>query len=247
MEHREYQRLREHSRSYWWHVGKRALIRSVADRGVPRDASRPAVDIGCGVGDNFEMLAPFGRFVGSEVTGELWEPGMERPSRPVLLAEGTSLPFADGSLGLCTFFDVLEHVAQEDVFLTEVRRVLRPQGLVLISVPAYMFLWSEHDVSLHHHRRYVRGTLKDALDRNGFRVLRCTYAFAGILPIVAVYRVLGRWFRRREDAPSSSYVATPRLLNDLLVRWLQAEARWLQWADLPFGTSVIALARKEVP
>ena len=244
MEHREYQRLREYSRSYWWHVGKRALLRSVLDQGVPRDASRPAVDIGCGAGDSFEMLAPFGRFVGSEVTGELWEPGMERPPRPVFLAEGGRLPFADGSLGLCTFFDVLEHVEEEDAFLTEVRRVLRPGGFALVSVPAYMFLWSDHDVSLHHHRRYVRGTLKGALTRNGLRVLRCTYGFAGILPAVTVYRVLGRWLRAAGD-PSSSYVRTPEPLNRLLIAWLRAEAWWLRRADLPFGTSVIALAKRE--
>jgi SAM-dependent methyltransferase len=244
MERREYQRLREYSRSYWWHVGKRALLRSVLERGVSPDPSRRAVDIGCGAGDNFEMLAPFGRFVGSEVTGELWEPGMERPSRPVLLAEGTRLPFADASLGLCTFFDVLEHIREEDEFLVEVRRVLEPGGFALVSVPAYGFLWSEHDVSLHHHRRYVRASLKDALARNGLRVLRCTYGFAGILPAVTVYRVLGRWFRAAGD-PSSSYVPTPGPLNRLLIAWIRAEAAWLRRADLPFGTSVIALARKE--
>lgn len=244
MEHREYVRLREYSRSYWWHVGKRALLRAVLEGAVPEDGTRPAVDIGCGAGDNFGMLAPYGRFVGSEVTGELWEPGMERPERPVLLAEGTALPFADGSLGLCTFFDVLEHVEAEDAFLGEVRRVLRPDGLILLSVPAYMFLWSDHDVSLHHHRRYVRGTLRHALTRNGFRILRCTYGFAGILPAVAAYRILGRLFPRR-GAPSSSYVRTPALLNALLIRWIEGEGRWLRHADLPFGTSVIALARKE--
>lgn len=244
MEHREYARLREYSRSYWWHVGKRALLRAVLETEVAEDASRPALDIGCGAGDNFGMLAPYGRFFGSEVTGELWEPGMERPPRPVFLADGTALPVADGSLGLCTFFDVLEHVGEEDRFLTEVRRALRPDGLLLLSVPAYMFLWSEHDVSLHHHRRYVRGTLTDALTRNRFRILRCTYAFAGILPAVAAFRILGR-LRPGRGEPSSSYVKTPKPLNDLLVRWLEGEARWLRRADLPFGTSLIALARKE--
>jgi len=244
MERREYQRLREYSRSYWWHVGKRALLRSVLEHGVPADPARPAVDIGCGVGDSFETLAPFGRFVGTEVTAELWQRGMERPPRPVLLAEGARLPFADGSLGLCTFFDVLEHVEEEDAFLGEVRRVLQPGGFVLVSVPAYMFLWSEHDVSLHHHRRYVRGSLKQALARNGFTVQRCTYGFAGILPAVAAYRILGRWLRGGGD-PSSSYVATPEPLNRLLASWIRGEAWWLRRADLPFGTSVIALARKE--
>jgi SAM-dependent methyltransferase len=245
MEISEYRRLREHEQTYWWHAGKRAMLSSLLRWGVPPDPARRGLDIGCGAGGNLPDLAPYGRFVGTEVTAELYGPGMERPLRPVVLARGEALPFADGSLSLCTFFDVLEHVEREDDLLGEVRRVLRPGGWVFLSVPAYPFLWSEHDESLHHFRRYVRGTLVDALTRNRFAVLRATYAFASTFPGVAAVRLLSRAFARPGAPPRTSYVTTPEPFNSLLVRILELEAKWLAWGDLPFGTSLFALARKE--
>jgi SAM-dependent methyltransferase len=165
-----------------------------------------------------------------------------------VLARGEALPFADASLGLVTMFDVLEHVAAEDAFLAEVRRVLRPGGLLLASVPAYMFLWSDHDVSLHHHRRYVRKSLRASLERNRFRPVRVSHAMASIFLPVAVVRVLGRVLGRRRRGGAgarSSYVPTPAPVGAMLTALLRLEAAWLGRADLPFGTSVLALAAKE--
>jgi len=246
MEPREYERMREHERAYWWHVARRALLADLLRWGVPEDASRPALDLGCGTGANFGLLAPYGRFFGSEVEGSLWAEGRERPSRPVLLARGERLPFADGTFGLCTFFDVLEHVEAEDAFLTEMRRVLRPGGRVFLSVPAYKFLWSDHDVSLHHFRRYTRGSLRDALTRNGFEVVRITYAMATIFPLVAGYRLLSKLRPGTGDA-QASYVEAPEWLNRLLTKVVSSEGAWLERADLPFGTSLFALARRPGP
>ena len=239
MEAREYERLREHERDYWWHVARRRFLAAMLEWGVPGDPRRPGLDIGCGTGANFELLAPYGRFVGTEVTGAYGPAN----SAPVVLARGEALPFADASIGLCTFFDVLEHVQAEEGFLREVERVLRPGGLALLSVPAYSFLWSEHDVSLHHHRRYDRRTLHEALTRNGFEVLRITYAMALILPAVAAVRAWSR-FRPSEGGGASTYVATPEPWNGWLIGALGVEARLLRWTDLPFGTSLLALARK---
>jgi SAM-dependent methyltransferase len=242
MDAAEYERLREHERGYWWHVARRTLLESLLAWGVPPDPRRPALDIGCGTGENFAFLAPYGHFFGTEVTIDLYRDGRS-PVRPVALARGEDLPLADASLGLCTFFDVLEHVPNEDAMLTEVARVLRPGGLAVLSVPAYMSLWSEHDVSLHHYRRYDRGTLRRAFARNGLEVVRITYAMASILPAVALYR----WFTRLRPSrgpAGASYVPTPEPLNRWLIGVLGWEARALRWTDLAFGTSLLALVRK---
>ncbi len=243
MEREEYTRLREHEERYWWHVGRREMLATVLARGVRRDGERRGVDIGCGTGSNFALLGPYGRFFGTEVVREACVSGSLRPPRPVVLARGEALPFGDGTLGLCTMFDVLEHVQEEDRMLSEVRRVLRPSGIVLLSVPAYMFLWSDHDVSLRHFRRYAKATLKRALVRNGLHPMRVTHAMASIFAPVALVRWLTR-FRRAADGPRSSYVRTPAPLNVLLTGILCLEAAWLAHADLPFGTTLLALARK---
>lgn len=243
MELREYRRLREEEERYWWHVGRRALLAAMLRKDVDPDPARCGLDIGCGTGSNFAILRPYGRFFGTEINREAWGPGSSRPPRPVALARGEALPFADRSFGLVTMFDVLEHVGPEDRFLTEVRRVLRPGGLLLASVPAYMCLWGDHDVSLHHHRRYVRRTLEDSLERNGLRPRRVTYAMASILAPVAVVRRTSRWLPRG-GGPRSSYLPTPEPLNALLAAALRLEALWLRVGNLPFGTSVLALAER---
>jgi SAM-dependent methyltransferase len=239
----EYRRLREEERDYWWHVGRRALLAAMLRRGVAPDASRPGLDIGCGTGANFALLAPYGLFFGTEIVREACAAGGEVPPRPVVLARGEQLPFADGTLGLCTMFDVLEHVAAEDRLLGEVHRVLRPGGNLLVSVPAYAFLWSAHDVSLHHQRRYTRGMLRDSLRRNGFAPRRITYGMASILAPVALVRWASNLLPARGQ-PRSTYVPTPAPLNTWLAGLLRLEAAWLMRADLPFGTSVLALAEK---
>jgi len=242
MESEEYARLREQEARYWWHVGRRSLLAAMLHDVVP-DPARRGLDIGCGTGSNFGLLRPYGRFVGTEISREACVSGDARPPRPVALARGERLPFADATLGMCTMFDVLEHVAEEDRVLAEVHRVLAPGGVLLLSVPAYMFLWSDHDVSLHHHRRYVRRTLRASLERNGFRARRVTHAMASILLPVAITRGLGRLLPRG-GGPRSSYVPTPRWLDAILVGVLRAEASWLTLGNLPFGTSVLALAEK---
>ena len=127
-------------------------------------------------------------------------------------------------------------------FLVEVRRVLVPGGLALLSVPAYPFLWSEHDVSLHHKRRYVRRTLEEAVRRAGLRRVRITFGMTTMFPLIAGFRILAKAFPRRGPA-KTSYVATPGPLNALLARILRAEAAALSRVDLPFGTSIFCLAQ----
>jgi SAM-dependent methyltransferase len=246
MEPIEYERMREYERDYWWHVARRSLLTNLLRWGVPADSERAGLDLGCGTGSNFELLEPFGRFVGSEVEASLWSGGRPKPSRPVLLARGEALPFVNESFGLCTFFDVLEHIEREDAFLREIRRVLRPGGWAFLAVPAYKFLWSDHDVSLHHYRRYDRPGLVDSLTRNGLEIVRVTYAMATIFPLVAGFRLLSRLRPPTGDA-QASYVDTPGFLNRLLTKLLASEGAWLKRADLPFGTSLFALARRPSP
>jgi SAM-dependent methyltransferase len=243
MEKEEYERLRLYEEKYWWHVGRRDLLAAMLRRHVGRSTSRVGLDIGCGTGSNLALLAPYGRFFGSEITPELYRGGRPRPSRPLFLARGEALPLRDESLGICTFFDVLEHVDDDVGFLREVRRVLQPGGWVLLSVPAYPFLWSEHDVSLHHKRRYVRATLALALRRGGLEIVRMTYGMTTMFPLIAGYRLLTKPFPK--DRPArTSYVPAPGPMNRILSSVIRLEASILERGDLPFGTSLFCLARK---
>ena len=243
MERDEYDRLRQYEEKYWWHVGRRDLLAAMLRRHVDRSPARLGLDIGCGTGSNLPLLEPYGCFFGSEITSELYRDGRPRPSRPLFLARGEALPLRDESLGICTFFDVLEHIDDDVGFLREVRRVLAPGGWILLSVPAYSFLWSEHDVSLHHKRRYVRPTLARAIRQGGFEIVRMTYGMTTMFPLIAGYRLLTKPFPKKRP-PRTSYIKAPGPLNQILTAAIRAEARFLERGNLPFGTSLFCLARK---
>jgi SAM-dependent methyltransferase len=139
---------------------------------------------------------------------------------------------------------VLEHLDNDMLALNEFHRVLRPEGFLVVAVPAYRFLWSEHDEALMHRRRYVASELHIKLTCSGFRVLKRSYAvFFAFFPIV-FYRLFRGLFPKDPLAPKASYVLLPAFLNSLFIVLLRIEAWMMGAIDLPWGTSIIVLAQK---
>ena len=144
------------------------------------DAVELIYDLGCGTGSNFGLLAPFGRFVGTEVEGTLWADARPRPARPVLLARGESLPFPDECFGICTFFDVLEHIEAEDAFLQEIGRVLKQGGKAVFLIPQT----STTHLAPHYHQNLSRYWIARALPRAGLEVVE-HHALGGVWSTMA--------------------------------------------------------------
>jgi SAM-dependent methyltransferase len=159
-----------------------------------------------------------------------------------LVPPGAPLPFPDDAFDLVTTLDVIEHIDDDVAALAELRRVLRPGGRLLVAVPAFMFLWGKQDEVSHHRRRYTARTLRRALAQAGFGVDRTSY-FNTILflPVAAVR--LGRRLVRRPGARQSDFDLGPASLNRLLGAVFGVEASLVARRDLPFGVSVLALAR----
>ena len=163
---------------------------------------------------------------------------------PIACADGHSVPLANSSVNLLCAFDVLEHLDDDMRGLDEFQRVLQRGGLLLLSVPAYRFLWSEHDEALLHRRRYTASELHAKLTRAGFQVLLRSYAvFFPFFPIV-LYRLFRGIFPKDPFAPRASHVILPGFLNSLFVGLLKIEAWLMGTINLPFGTSIIVLAQR---
>jgi SAM-dependent methyltransferase len=228
--------------SYWWFVGRRSILERVLKRFAKRP--RAALDVGCGSGRNMQLLSKHCD----------WVMGLDRSPAalalaaargfPVACADGHHLPLPDSTVDLVTAFDVIEHLDDDIQALEEFHRVLEPGGLLLVTVPAYRFLWSEHDEALMHRRRYVASELHAKLTRCKFRVLKRSYAvFFPFLPIVA-YRLFRGVFPKDAFAPKASHVMLPKVFNNLLIMMLKIEAWMMGAIDLPFGTSIVVLAQK---
>lgn len=247
MEERFYEEYARIQDQHWWFTGRReiivgALAESLA--GAPSDGRR-LLDIGCGTGT---MLAEFGRFGTVQgVDGELAAVEFcHRRGRPeVQQATATDLPFDDASFDLATLTDVIEHIDDDRAVLAEAARVLRPGGSVLVTVPAYQWMWGRHDEIAHHKRRYTRPRLLAALADGGLETVRTTYFNTLLFAPIAAIRLFGRLRPTApQDARSDFELTKPGRVNSLLARLFASEAALLRRTNLPFGVSLLAIARR---
>jgi SAM-dependent methyltransferase len=228
---------------HWWYRGRRRIIRSELDR-LPLPEGARVLDAGCGSGRTLEELEPFGVVHGIELDPEAAEVARSRGVGDVEIGRLEDLPWEDARFDLITCLDVIEHTPDDRVTLSELRRVCKPGGWLLVTVPAYQALWSLHDDANHHFRRYNRPTLRAAAEESGWQLRRMTSFNSLLLAPAAAVRLIQR------RAPNSEYTPDIRLgpawLNALLERPLRMEARWLaSGRTLPAGLSLMAVMQNQ--
>jgi SAM-dependent methyltransferase len=232
---------------HWWFVGRGSLFLRMLSRHVG-EAPLRVLDVGCGTGSNVLRLGRFGRVVGLDPSGDALSYCRDRLAGRGALTGGvmSSLPFGAASFDLVTAFDVLEHDADPDACVREVRRVLKPGGWFFASVPAYRFMWGDHDRVAHHFRRYHRAEVGRLIANAGFEVVRLTYLNSLLFPVAFVFRQLKNIVGRlKKHEPRSDFGSTaPPLVNGALRRMFEAEGPILDHVDLPFGLSIACLARR---
>lgn len=246
MEIDEYKKLYELENSYWWYVGRRFIIESVLRKFVPSKRGR-ALDIGCGTGINLGMLSGFAsEVVGMDKFSGALDYCKHRGFNNLELLDVESISSkSENSFDIVTLLDVLEHVEDDDKALRDIHRILKPGGLLIMTVPAYQFLWSEHDVALHHKRRYILNRLVLQMEEAGFKVEKSSYAIVCTFPIIVSYRIIkGIINKFIPSTPKTSHVILPSRINNLFVLPLKLEARLINAINFPFGTSIIVVGKK---
>lgn len=237
----------EHDEQHWWYRGRRRVLGRVLDRITLRPGSR-VLDAGCGSGRELDELAARGRVAGVDLSPVAVASARARGHADVHCAPIERLPFADATFDLVTCLDVIEHTPDDRVALAELRRVTRPDGLLVVTVPAYPSLWSAHDVANRHFRRYRSASLRAAATDAGWTVVHDTHFNALLLLPAAVVRLARR--RRLDDAGSgrSELTMTPRSLDRLLELPLRAEADLIgHGLRIPAGLSLLAVMRPVTP
>ena len=230
--------------SHWWHVGRRRIIEEfVKDICSRVGERRPRIlDVGCGTGANLIMLSKHGDAEGVDISEDALAFCRERGLDKVKLGAGEKLPYEDATFDLVTALDVVEHMDDDLAGLSEMRRVLRPGGRVLLFVPTFMFLWGLQDDVSNHRRRYRLPQLRRVLEQAGFEVERTTYAnITFFLPILLV-RKLMRLTGIKTETENSINVSA---LNGVLSRMLGAESWFLRFMNLPFGVSGLCVAQRK--
>ena len=238
--------LMEVDEHHWWYRGRRRVVRAELDR-LPLPAGAAVLDAGCGSGRMLEELAGYGSVSGIELDEDAAELAASRERGEVKTGRVEELPWPDSSFDLLTSLDVIEHTPDDSVALTELRRVTKPGGWLLVTVPAYQTLFSLHDVANHHYRRYNRASLGRPARGAGWQVRRMTYFNSLLLAPAAAVRLAQRG-RRIEEGYTPNVELGPSWMNALLEQPLRAEARWIsRGRTLPAGLSLMALLQNPPP
>jgi SAM-dependent methyltransferase len=242
----EYQNIFESEERQWWYRGMRSISLAILESPLRALASGGRtlrlLDAGCGTGRNLDELARFGKASGIDLSPEALRFCARRgvaAARAGLLA----LPFAGGTFDCVTSFDVVYHawVTDDRAAVREMARVLRPDGLLLVRVPALRILWGGHDVEVQSRHRYTRGELLALLHDSGLETLRASYCNSFLFPLLLLRRGLDRVTGRT----GSDVGFLPAPLEWAFGALLELEAGGLRRGlSFPVGASVVALARK---
>ncbi|HET7349643.1 MAG TPA: class I SAM-dependent methyltransferase [Marmoricola sp.] len=219
---------------YWWHRERAELLRVVL--GPYLDSPARSLDVGSADAPSVGWM----RGEHAHVSLDLFPDGLT-PGEGVC-GSATALPFADEVFDVVSAFDVVEHCEDDALAVAELARVLRPGGRLLLSVPAYQWAWSDHDVRAGHHRRYTRDRLHRLVEGAGLPVQRATYAFGAVFPLFVAERM-----RRRLRGPGRDSDRLPEVstrTDRLLAGLCRLDARVLRRRDLPFGSSIFLAAVK---
>ncbi len=237
--------------SHWWFAGRTLVINTLMQQVLPRTSGLNLLDIGCGAGNMIHHLSRYGQVKGLEVDPRPVREARLRGYDVDLFDAQDPFPFDDGSFDVASALDVIEHVDDDLAVLQEAYRVLRPGGHLVVTVPAFMFLWSNNDVINAHKRRYTAKELKTRLIQAGFEVKRLSYNNFFVFPLAAPLIMLRRGnepelasHHLQEEEYQVEMEPTSPPVNSALTLVGKLEAGLMRLFNFPFGTALIAIAQK---
>ncbi|MDP3792318.1 MAG: class I SAM-dependent methyltransferase [bacterium] len=202
------------------------------------------LDYGCGSGFIVGQLQARGYDAyGTDISREAIEYGASQGIKNLYSTNEIKVDFPDESFDLILAMDVVEHIKEDELVIKELERLLKPNGRLIITVPAYQWMWGVQDEVSHHFRRYtMRSIIKLVSNSSNLLVLRKTYFNTFLFPAVALVRLVSKWFNLRHR--ESDFDLSDNFLNPVLYFIFNTEIKILKWINYPFGISILLTLEK---
>jgi ubiquinone/menaquinone biosynthesis C-methylase UbiE len=240
----EYERMYHIEDDHWWYAGMRNIVGRALSQWHSPNGGLHILDAGCGTGGNLSFLAPWGEVTGVDLSNLALTYSRRRGHSNLLNASVEALPFSNGQFDLVTSFEVIYHLDVDDdvTALKEMRRVLKPEGMLLLRAPALEVLRGRHDLAVHTRERYSADKLRRQLIAAGFSPERMSYVNTLLLPFAAGKRLLER-IGLASSENGTDLAMPPKPINAILKGILSLESRAVSRVNLPLGLSLLCLAR----
>ena len=247
MENSEFALMRHHEDTYWWYRGIRELA-ATAIRRYSKGKSLSLLDAGCGTGGQLARLMGedrIGRVAGLDFSMGAVRMAAARGLGGLLRGSTMTLPFRNNTFDVVTSIDVLYIKGVDDrLAMSEMRRVLKLGGLIVLNLPAFEILRGRHDAAVHTRHRYRKSEVGGLLREHGFDVLKLSYWNMTLFPVMMAKRTMER-LARKGAAPASDMSDLPGPVNHILTGLMLVENRILLATGMPFGGSIFAVGMRQ--
>lgn len=243
MKKKAYSELATLETTFWWHVGRMNIIDKQLGE-LPGKKTRKILNIGAGTGGTIPTLEKHGSVTNVDTSDDAIAL-LKKSGYEVKKISGGKLPFKDNEFDVITALDVLEHIDDDAGAIKEWQRVIKPGGHMIITVPAYQWLWSEHDETNMHYRRYTRKSLHKAVHGSeNLNKRKLSYMIVFSLPLIAGFRMIERLKPKKTLKKSTNFVILPKPINNFFIQLLKIEGSAHKFISFPTGTSLISVSQK---